>query len=379
MNETHSMNKSGSNWLRLVIVASSVLLLLAALTAYWVWLQYRQFPATVLLPNSASEQTIMITPGSSYMAMVRMLGTLGEQPETWLWRLHGRLHQPVIHAGEYLLRPGTTVSQWLHQLSSGAVVQHAVTVVEGTTSAEIMTLLQQQSLLDQHSLPTTIAELHQQLLQRTDSPLLQQSAAVVREQQLDERALLEGMLLPETYFFVRDEPAMALLQRMHSALLAATMHSWQAYVQRFPDAESRTLKSPYQLLILASIIEKETGVDSEREQIAGVFHRRLQRGMLLQTDPTVIYGLAADYDGNIRRRDLTTDTAYNTYTRKGLPPAPIANAGAAAIAAAGHPAAGESLYFVASGDGGHVFSNSLQQHQRAVQSYLRKLRERRQP
>ena len=133
------------------------------------------------------------------------------------------------------------------------------------------------------------------------------------------------------------------------------------------------MKNAYELLILASIIEKETGQNAERDKISGVFHRRLARGMLLQTDPTVIYGMGESYDGNIRRSDLETDTAYNTYTRAGLPPTPIALAGAAAIKAAAQPAAGDALFFVAKGDGsgGHVFSHTLNEHNRAVQQYIR--------
>lgn len=367
--------------LRLLLALGAGLLLLAVLAAYWLWLQYRDFGQAELLPEQAAAQTVIIAPGSSYAAMVRQLAALNtisaELPADWLWRLHGRLTEPVIRAGEYLLQPGTTVTDWLQQLQQGSVVQHAVTLVEGWSSDEVVAMLRQQALLDTTALALSPQLLHEQLLAATDSPLLQQTQQLVEQQQLDPRALLEGMLLPETYHYVRGESALALLQRSHQALLSVTMASWSEYVQRNPDAATRTLHSPYQLVILASIIEKETAVAAERGQIAGVFHRRLQQGMLLQTDPTVIYGLGAAYDGNIRRRDLRTDHAYNTYTRKGLPPAPIANPGAEAIRAAAHPEPGDSLYFVASGEGGHVFSNTLAEHQRAVQAYLRKLREQR--
>ncbi len=360
---------------RFLLLLGSLLLLLAVLSGYWLWQQYREFGTTVLLPQQAVAQTVIIAPGSSYAAMVRQLGTVTVTPADWLWRLHGRLQQPVIRAGEYRLRPGMTVADWLLQLQQGAVIQHAITLVEGWTSAEVLAMLKQQPLLDTAVLPSQPGDLQQQLLSATNSALLRQAAQVAQQQQLDQRALLEGMLLPETYYFARGESALAVLQRMHQALLDVTMATWSDYEWRYPDASARTLQNPYQLLILASIIEKETAVAAERGQIAGVFHRRLQQGMLLQTDPTVIYGLGEAYDGNIRRRDLTTDTVYNTYTRKGLPPAPIANAGAASIRAAAKPEPGDSLYFVASGDGGHVFSNSLSEHQRAVQAYLRKLRE----
>jgi len=363
--------------MRFLLLLGGLLLLLAVLSGYWLWHQYRAFGTAELLPSQAAMQTVIIAPGSSYAAMVRQLGTVSDTPADWLWRLHGRLQQPIIRAGEYRLQPGMTVADWLQQLQQGDVIQHALTVVEGWTSAETLALLRQQALLDTTGLPTHSGDVQQQLLAATSSALLRQAAQVAQQQQLDQRALLEGMLLPETYYFARGESALALLQRMHLALLDVTMASWSDYERRHPDASARTLKNPYQLLILASIIEKETAVAAERGQIAGVFHRRLQQGMLLQTDPTVIYGLGAAYDGNIRRRDLTTDTVYNTYTRKGLPPGPIANAGAASIHAAANPEPGDSLYFVASGDGGHVFSDSLSEHQRAVQAYLRKLREQR--
>ena len=364
--------------LRLLLWLGSLLVLLALLAAYWVWQQYRDFGSTVLLSQQAPAATIIIAPGSSYTAMVRQLRSVTEAPADWLWRLHGRLQQPLIRAGEYRLQPGATVSSWLQQLQQGMVVQHQVTVVEGHTSAAVLTRLRQQAFLDATSLPTVPAAVHQQLLAATESSLLQQAAKTVAQQALDQRALLEGMLLPETYYYARGEPALDVLRRMHAALLEVTMAVWADYLQQYPDPEQRTLHSPYELLILASIIEKETAVAAEREQIAGVFHRRLQRGMLLQTDPTVIYGMGDSYDGNIRRRDLSTDSAYNTYTRKGLPPAPIANPGADALRAAANPQPGDTLYFVASGDGGHVFSKTLAEHQRAVQAYLRKLRQQRQ-
>ena len=173
----------------------------------------------------------------------------------------------------------------------------------------------------------------------------------------------EGWFLPDTYHFPRGTRDIVVLRR---ALQAMERHLEQNWERRRPDLP---LDSPYEALILASIVEKETGIPEERARIAGVFVRRLERGMRLQTDPTVIYGMGDAFDGNIRRRDLRTDTPYNTYTRGGLPPTPIALPSAEAVTAVMHPAAGEALYFVSRGDGSHVFSATLQEHNRAVRRY----------
>jgi UPF0755 protein len=182
------------------------------------------------------------------------------------------------------------------------------------------------------------------------------------ELELD-KAHAEGWFFPDTYHFVRGTTDKDLLQRAYASMRSQLEEQWQQREEGLP------YRRPYEALIMASIIEKETGIPEEREQIAGVFVRRLQKGMRLQTDPTVIYGIGESYDGNIRLRDLRTDTPYNTYTRSGLPPTPIAMPGLAAIRAALHPAAGDSLYFVASGGGAHVFSSTLEQHNEAVIKY----------
>jgi UPF0755 protein len=174
----------------------------------------------------------------------------------------------------------------------------------------------------------------------------------------------EGWFLPETYQFTRGDSDQDILIRAHAAMQQALEEAWDSRDDDLP------IDSPYELLILASIIEKETSLEEERPLIAGVFVRRLNKGMRLQTDPTVIYGLGDSFDGDIRRRDLQTDTAYNTYTRKGLPPTPIAMPGRQALAAAASPAPGEALFFVADGNGGHTFSVTLEEHQRAVKKLI---------
>jgi UPF0755 protein len=174
----------------------------------------------------------------------------------------------------------------------------------------------------------------------------------------------EGWFLPETYLFVLGDSDLDILARAHRAMQEALALAWASRDEGLP------LETPYELLILASIIEKETGVKEERAEIAGVFTRRLHKGMRLQTDPTVIYGLGASFDGDLRRRDLESDTPYNTYTRHGLPPTPIAMPGRASVLAAAHPAPGDALFFVANGNGGHTFSATLEEHRAAVNELL---------
>ena len=175
----------------------------------------------------------------------------------------------------------------------------------------------------------------------------------------------EGLFFPDTYFFEKNTADVELLKRAHEKMLRVLNEEWQKRDSELP------LDNPYQALILASIVEKETGADEERQQIAGVFTRRLKKGMLLQTDPTVIYGMGDDYHGDIRTKDLRQPTPYNTYVINGLPPTPIAMPGKDAIVAALHPDKGETLFFVARGNGRHAFSNTLKEHEKNVDQYQR--------
>ena len=210
-------------------------------------------------------------------------------------------------------------------------------------------------------------ELKQKLL--TD-PVLTKTINEIADEQLlqkisSDKATPEGLFLPETYQFVRGDQDIDILTRAHKALKQALQQAWQEREKKAP------LNDSYQLLTLASIVEKETSQSNERSKIAGVFSRRLQLNMRLQTDPTVIYGLGLKYDGDIKYKDLKTDTPYNTYTRKGLPPTPIAMASLESILASAHPQDGQALYFVANNKGGHYFSDTYQQHQKAVKAYLK--------
>ncbi len=249
-----------------------------------------------------------------------------------------------IQAGEYRIAPGSTPWGLLELLASGRVIQHSLTVIEGWTVGELLDAVRAHPKLQ-----ITIAE-----NLPFDDLMVKLGAPGVHP---------EGQFLPDTYHFPKGTTDVDFLRRARNALQTVLANEWRERDEGLP------LESPTEALILASIIEKETGVASERSEIAGVFVRRLRRGMLLQTDPTVIYGLGPSFDGNIRRADLSRDTPYNTYKRKGLPPTPIALPGRDAIHAALHPADGNTLYFVAKGDGSHHFSATLEEHNRAVRQY----------
>lgn len=255
-----------------------------------------------------------------------------------------------IKIGEYLFEQGTTPEQLLKQIVKGATIQYSATIVEGLNFREMMAELQKNEYLE-HTLKG------------------QKPAAIM--------ALIgkpgehpEGRFLPDTYLFPRGTTDVDFLKRAYNAMENLLKEEWEKRQDGLP------IKTPYEALILASIVEKETAVPSERNAIAGVFVRRLNKRMRLQTDPTVIYGMGEKFDGNIRKKDLLKDTPYNTYRRRGLPPTPIAMPGVDAIRAALNPADGDSLYFVARGDGSHEFSSTLDQHNNAVIKYQLKGRKR---
>lgn len=248
-----------------------------------------------------------------------------------------------LQAGEYRIEPGTLPEALLQLLMSGKVMQHMLTIVEGWTFRQMLGAV--------HAHPVLVHTLR-------DASPDDIMAALDRK---GERP--EGRFLPDTYHFPRGMTDAEFLARAYAAMDKALEREWAARAPELP------FKTPYEALILASIVEKETGIAAERPLIAGVFVRRLKQGMRLQTDPTVIYGLGERFDGNIRSGDLRADTPYNTYTRDGLPPTPIALPGVDAIRAVLHPAEGEELFFVSKGDGSHHFSATLDEHNRAVRKY----------
>lgn len=299
------------------------------------------------LPLKVPEQgqRINILPGTSFKTVTRSLANNGiiKKPYLLEWgaRLQGKAAK--VQAGEYHISPGMLPAQFLDMLVTGKVVQYGFTIVEGWNVRQLLAALKKNQDITHD-------------LNSQDARQLMQELGI-------DKPHAEGWFFPDTYHFVRGTSGKDLLKRAHAAMRDQLDAEWQQRDTGLP------YKTPYEALTMASIIEKETGIASERQQIAGVFVRRLRKGMRLQTDPTVIYGIGESYDGNIRRKDLRTDTPYNTYTRGGLPPTPIAMPGLAAIHAALHPAKGNSLYFVASGGGAHVFSATLEQHNEAVIKY----------
>jgi UPF0755 protein len=234
----------------------------------------------------------------------------------------------------------------LQAMRDGDVIQHRVTIVPGWNIRDVRAALAKADPLVHDATPLSDTELMARLGQPGQHP--------------------EGRFLPETYVYTRGDSELDVLRRAHEAMRKALDNAWRA---RHKDT---VLRTPDEMLTLASVVEKETGIAEERPAIAGLFERRLRIGMRLQTDPTVIYGIGARYDGNIRRVDLETDTPYNTYTRAGLPPTPIAMPSLEALQAVANPAPGDALYFVAVGDGSgrHLFARTLAEHQRNVQKYL---------
>jgi UPF0755 protein len=329
-----------------ILLFAVVLLLLAGAVGWAVWWQFQSFLETPLdLPTEG--HSFNLAPGSHGADIVTELASLGFTREGWEWKLLMRLEPQVYRAGEYRLKFGLKPRGLLRKFAGGWVVQHRVTLIEGWTFRQVVAALAEHPVLEQNLGPADPSQWPGQLVTLgIDQP--------------------EGWFLPETYSFTRGDSDLDILGRAHRAMQEALALAWASRDDDLP------IETPYELLILASIIEKETGLEEERAQIAGVFVRRLRKGMKLQTDPTVIYGLGESFDGDIRRRDLRTDTPYNTYTRHGLPPTPIAMPGRASLLAAAHPAPGDALFFVANGEGGHTFSATLKEHQAAVDKLLGK-------
>jgi UPF0755 protein len=307
---------------------------------------YLWFTRPLAMPEGAVE--LRVSPGSGLRHVAQSLNQagVGIQPDLLALaaRLQGREH--AIRAGVYSVAPGTTPQTLLELLVSGKVLQAEVRLIEGWTFRQWRAQLARHPDLEHVTTALSEAELMARLGWPGQSP--------------------EGMFLPDTYRVDKYSTDLELLSRAARAMSEHLAREWRDREADLP------YKNAYEALVMASIVEKETGVEADRAQVAGVFINRLRLGMRLQTDPTVIYGLGERFDGNLRKVDLQTDTPYNTYTRDGLPPTPIAMPGRASLHAALHPARTPALYFVARGDGSSHFSITLNEHNQAVDRYQRR-------
>ncbi len=317
----------------------ALLVLLSLLLGAWVL-----YFAVTPLQHEGESIELVIKPGSMRSVSQQLVeqGVLSNQ---WLFeamvRALGKASQ--VKTGNYLVKADTTPLALMTMLTNGDVSLASITFIEGWTFAQMRAALNANN------------DIRHMTMAYTDQEILADIGAT--------ELVAEGLFFPDTYFFSRSSSDREILKRAYQTMQTKLQASWLNRASGLP------YDTPYKALIMASIVEKETGKAIERPQIAGVFLNRLRMGMRLQTDPTVIYGLGINYDGNLRKRDLLMDTPYNTYTRAGLPPTPIAMPSLAAIEAALHPAPTRAIYFVGKGDGSHVFSTTLAEHNRAVVKY----------
>lgn len=328
-------------FLRLLLSLAFSMAIVLGIGGFYVFNEFMQTPLNI----PAEGKVIEVREGSSIKRLALKLEEDGLLRHGLLLYAYARLNDQAGHikTGEYLLPPGIKPAELLERLQKGEVIQYRFTFIEGWTFKDILAALATQETID-HQLAGLDSE---QVMEKLGYPGQHP----------------EGRFFPDSYDFTKGATDISILQRAWKKMQSALEEVWQ---RRAADI---SIKTPEEALIMASIIEKETGVGAERPEISGVFDRRLKKKMRLQTDPTVIYGMGDNYQGNIRKKDLQTDTPYNTYTRHGLPPTPICMPGQAALEAAVQPRAGDSLYFVSRGDGSHVFSANYKDHQDAVRKY----------
>jgi UPF0755 protein len=334
--------------LRIGIALAVLLLGAAAAAAFWSGL--RSLDAPLRLTGATR---FKVPPGASFAHVAAELAAQGivAQPRAWILYARWTGLAPAVKAGEYEIQPGSTPRELLTKMVNGQVLLHSFTIVDGWRVQDMLEALRRNP-----DIATTLP---------LQTALPAQAAGIMSK--LGEPGTdAEGQFLPETYRFIAGTTDMELLRQAHAALVHELNAAWQ---DRDPDLP---LHDAHELLIMASIVQKESGLPLELPKIAGLYLHRLNMGMRLQADPTVIYGLGEHYDGDIHTVDLRTDGPYNTYTRAGLPPTPIALAGAAVIRATARPEKTDAVYFVAStkGDGSHVFSATLEQHNAAVAAYV---------
>ena len=321
---------------------AAVLALAACVAGALAWFAHR--PVAL----AASPLDFTIEPGSSMRQVARQLVDAGIDVQPVALEVLARVTRRAnaIKAGSYEVEAGLTPLTLLAKLTRGDVSQAELAIIEGWSFRQLRAALDRHPDLRHDSAGLSDAELLARIGSTASHP--------------------EGLFFPDTYLFSRRSSDLDVLRRAHRHMLQVLDREWAQRAGGLP------YKTPYQALTMASIVEKETGQAADRPMVASVFVNRLNSGMLLQTDPTVIYGLGEAFDGNLRKRDLQADTAYNTYTRPGLPPTPIAMPGVAALRAALNPPTTDYLYFVARGDGSSEFSRTLEEHNRAVAQYIRK-------
>ena len=324
---------------KLFLFALLVAILAAGGVAWWA--------TQPITPASQPAVDFTILPGSGVRSATEQIAAAGVPVEPKLLELVARASgkSARMKAGSYTLKPGTTPVRLIEQLIRGEFAQESLAIIEGWTFGQM------RRAIDAH-------------------PSLRHDTAKLREPELlakisPDLKISEGEFFPDTYRFAKNSSDLQVYRQAFSVMQKKLDEAWRQRAADLP------YENPYQALIMASIVEKETGRHADRTLVASVFVNRLKRGMLLQTDPTVIYGMGERYQGKIHKQDLLTDTPFNTYTRPGLPPTPIALPGAAALQAALHPAQSDALYFVSRGDGTSQFSDNLNDHNRAVNQYQR--------
>ena len=329
-------------WTVMRLLRTGVFLTALAVTCAAAWLAYFAFKPIDTLPST---RTFNVEPGRSLRGVSEQFAKAGLISDYWSFFVFARLMGAAgeVKAGSYQVGEQVAPYRLLEKIVRGEFAQAELKFIEGWTFSQL------RSVLDAHP------ELRHESTGLSDAQILQR---------LDiDKMSPEGFFFPDTYYFAAGSSDLALLKQAYLRMQSKLQALWEVRVAGLP------LNTAYEALILASIVEKETGRNDERELVAAVFINRLKRGMRLQTDPTVIYGLGASFDGNLRRRDLQTDSMYNTYTRYGLPPTPIAMPGEASIRATLNPAQSPVLYFVGRGDGSHQFSSNLVEHNRAVNKF----------
>ena len=328
---------------RISLGALGLIVVLALGAAWWLGTSYQtQLKQPLALEDA---ERFELSPGQGLRQVSRTLAERGWIESAWVLELYGRRQglAPRLQAGEYAVTPGMSVRDLVHAMARGEVVQHRITFPEGWTVRQALTAVRD----------------HPELVGPRESVGVHNLVETLGLEAIEHP---EGWFLPDTYFFGSGTEALAVLKRAHQAMRVELDRAWQGRNEDHP------LDSPDELLILASIVERETGRGDERDRVAGVFTNRLEQGMRLQTDPTLLYVQEPDVQ-RLTRTELERDHPYNTYTRAGLPPTPIALPGRAALKAAAQPAATDDLFFVSRGDGSHHFSETYREHREAVIRY----------